>query len=62
MKILKLWDMLTLNNFHFIHDLINGRLPERLNDYFKRVEKQHNYSTRSSKEGKVITLGKKTTV
>ena len=43
MRILKFTDYVYLQNFLFVHDSFEGKLPTVFNDYFMFSNKQHNY-------------------
>ena len=53
LKILKLDDQLQLQLSSLMWDYDHNTLPLSLQDYFKRVNLVHNYSTRSSVKGKL---------
>ena len=46
--ILKISDNITLQNFLYVHDSLNGNLPKALNDKFIYINSQHNHNTRIS--------------
>ena len=47
-KILKLEDLVTMNNFLFAHDFYHSLLPTSLLNNFNLVKDMHNYNTRVS--------------
>ena len=44
-KILKLTDMVKMNNLLFVHDVLNNRAPDYFNGYFHVNERNHSYDT-----------------
>ena len=45
-KILKLQNMITLNNFLFIYYQLCDKLPNAFSNYFKLLKDQHKHNTR----------------
>ena len=51
-KVLKLEDIIKVNNCLFVHDFINGLLPKCFEDYFLKIDLMYtNYETRGSSLG-----------
>ena len=50
LKILKIRDLLTLNNCQFVQAHMIGKLPQNFNEYFKEMRNQHHCNTRESQE------------
>ena len=66
LKILKIRDLLTLNNCQFVQDHMIGKLPlnesyKSFNEYYKEMRNQHNYNTRETKERMIFKITRKTT-
>ena len=62
LNILKIRDLLTLNNCQFVQAHMIGKLPQNFNEHFKEMRNQHNYNTRQSKERMIFKItGKATT-
>ena len=51
-KILKLIDLIKLNNILFVYDQINNNLPNTFENYFQLKRQQHNHFTR----GKILNV------
>ena len=51
-KILKLIDLIKLNNILFVYDQINNNLPNAFENYFQLKRQQHNHFTR----GKILNV------
>ena len=49
-KILKLQNIITLNNFLFIYDQLYDNLPNAFASYFKCLKNQHSHNTRVSNQ------------
>ena len=49
-KILKFRDIITLNNFIFVHDSLKGNLPQILNNNFVYLQNLHDHNTRISSQ------------
>ena len=47
-EILKFEDHVRVNNYLYVHDSINRRLPPCLNDKFQYIHECHNHQTRNS--------------
>ena len=47
-KILKLWNIITVNNCLFIYDQLCDNLPNTFSNYFKLLKNQHRHNTRGS--------------
>ena len=47
-KILKLIDIIKLNNILFVYDQINNNLPNAFENYFQLKRQQHNHFTRGN--------------
>ena len=62
LKILKIRDVLTLNNCQFVQAHIIGKLPQNFNEHFKEMRDLHNYNTRGSKERIIFKITRKTTM
>ena len=56
LKILKIRDLLTLNNCQFVQPHIICKLPQNFNKYFKEMRNQHNYNTRGSKDRMIFKI------
>ena len=54
-RILKINDNITLQNFLYVHDSLNGALPKALNDKFTYIINQHDHNTRNSHQHHVKT-------
>ena len=61
-KILKLTDNIKLNNFLFVFDDVNDKLPPALENTFQLTANSHGYSTRSTVLHKVNIPSVRTTV
>ena len=61
-NILKLSDIINLQNFLFVRDDLKGELPNALTDTFKLVSNVHNYNTRSASQSKVTMPSVRTTI
>ena len=61
LKILKIRDLLTLNNSQFVQPHMICKLPQNFNKYFKEMRNQHNYNTRGSKDRMIFKITRKTT-
>ena len=48
MKILKLKDNITLNNYLYVHDSLSRRIPSPLQQKFTYIQDKHSYCTRNS--------------
>ena len=53
--IMKLKDLITLNNFLYVHDCLSGNIPSSLRNTFSYINTRHDYTTRIS-EKKCINL------
>ena len=61
-KILKLQDIVRLQNCLFIHDYLNNSLPKCFNDYYFKLNSIYiNLQTRNSNLGCLFSLSKNTT-
>ena len=49
-KILRLQNIIILNNCLFIYDQVCHNLPNAFSNYFKRLKDQHRHTTRGSKQ------------
>ena len=47
-KILKLADLITLNNITFVHNTLNGKSPIHFKNYFEHEVPTHNYFTKKN--------------
>ena len=45
LEILKLNDVITSNNILFVHKTLNGNSPNHFDNFFSKVQRQHNYNT-----------------
>ena len=54
-QILKLRDNIILQNFLYVHDSLNGKLPRALNNNFVYINDQHDYNTRIACQFQVKT-------
>ena len=45
-KILKLSDHIKLENFNYVHNSFNGKLPQPLKNYFQLIANTHHFNTR----------------
>ena len=61
LNILKIRDLLTLNNCQFVQAHMIGKLPQNFNEHFKEMRNQHNYNTRQSKERMIFKITRKAT-
>ena len=61
LKILKIRDLLTLNNCQFVQAHTIGKIPQYFNEYFNEMRNQHNYNTKGSKERMIFKITQKTT-
>ena len=62
MRILKFTDYVYLQNFLFVHDSFEGKLPTVFNDYFMFSNKQHNYHTRAAANNHISLSRKRTMI
>ena len=51
MRILRLEDLITLQNCIFVHDYLKNKLPVCFNDYFQIVNEVHSIGTKSNQLG-----------
>ena len=56
LKILKIRDLLTLENCQFVWSHMIGKLPQSFNESFKEMRNQHNYRTRGNKERMIFKI------
>ena len=61
LNVLKIRDLLTLNNCQFVQAHMIGKLPQNFNEHFKEMRNQHNYNTRQSKERMIFKITRKAT-
>ena len=61
LKIFRLRDLLTLNNYQFVKAIITGYLPQNSSQYFNEMRNQYNYNARGSKERMIFKITRKTT-
>ena len=47
LKILKVMDVIKMNNFLFVHNALNSKLPKKIENYFKQIDNKTEYSTRN---------------
>ena len=50
LKILKLKDLIIINNCLFVYDHLNKNLPDAFDGYFKLLKEQHKHNTRGAKK------------
>ena len=61
-NILKLSDIINLQNFLLVRDDVKGNLPTALTNTFQLVRNSHNYNTRSSAQFKMTVPSVRTTI
>ena len=62
LKILKIRDVLTLNNCQYVQAHIIGKLPQNFDDHFKEMRNLYNYNTSGSKERMIFKITRKTII
>ena len=61
LKILKIKDLITLQNCLFVHDFINNKLPKSFNNTFNKLKDVHTINTRSAIAGNLYVPFSNTT-
>ncbi len=54
LQLLKLEDNITLKNCLFVHDFLNGKLPDSFNNYFILQSELNSVQTRQSSRGSLV--------